>query len=605
MSATTYGPDGGVQYTVGAPFLGQASLTITYPAGTGPGGISSQTISSVPTGNILTTSGSSLTVVNLLGASVFVVPPGITGTINMAANALGTTTIYVGGAATLSTAVTLVGSTTINVDGGSATFATTVADALGGTTVNLDNGGTFTNGAGLLSALSGATINFGGNGGTFLLCGGTDNSAAIDLSGVTLNNFDSAKDSIAFQDLAAPVTSYNVSAVSGGTQTITLYGSADQIVGTVTVTGTNFAAGTVTYGETGPLTLSGYDTANVTIDAGSATLCFLAGTHIATPCGQTPVEDLQIGDLVRTAQGDTAPIRFIGHRRINLRNHPHPHSVRPIRIQAGALAENIPHRDLLVSPDHALYLENALIPARDLVDGLHITQAPLTGIIDYFHLELDRHAILLAEGAGAESFVNVGHRGMFDNCNEPILLHPERWHGVREAKSCAPLVFKGEILTRIRQTLHAHIANSGYAAAEQTALALHLADKTLRPAQREGDRVTFHLPGGISHGIITSAVFVPAEFNPASPDRRRLGIAITGISINDIQVALHDILNPADLHPSSAQEHATWTRGDVRITLPPDARTLTLTIVGWPQVWVREEKEEKSSFCEQKEAKKL
>ena len=62
----------------------------------------------------------------------------------------------------------------------------------------------------------------------------------------------------------------------------------------------------------------------------------------------------------------------------------------------------MPRRDLLVSPQHALYLDEVLIPARCLINGSTIAQKPVS-VIEYFHIELPRHDLLLAEGLPTQS----------------------------------------------------------------------------------------------------------------------------------------------------------------------------------------------------------
>ncbi len=98
-------------------------------------------------------------------------------------------------------------------------------------------------------------------------------------------------------------------------------------------------------------------------------------------------------------------------------------SVRPVRIAAHAFADGLPHRDLLVSPEHALFVDGVLIPAHRLLNHSSVTQdAPAAA--EYFHVELDRHEVLLAEGLPAESYLDTGNRTMF--ANAPLVaLHPE------------------------------------------------------------------------------------------------------------------------------------------------------------------------------------
>ena len=91
----------------------------------------------------------------------------------------------------------------------------------------------------------------------------------------------------------------------------------------------------------------------------------------------------------------------------------------PIRISAGALGDNLPERDLCVSPDHALLIDGLLVHADALVNGTSVTR--MTGLPQsfvYYHIELEDHALVLAEGVAAETFVNNVTRRRFDNFAE-------------------------------------------------------------------------------------------------------------------------------------------------------------------------------------------
>jgi hypothetical protein len=148
------------------------------------------------------------------------------------------------------------------------------------------------------------------------------------------------------------------------------------------------------------------------LDGGNTDLvipCFAAGTRILTPAGEVPVEALRAGDPVVLARGGTTRVRWIGLRHVECRAHRAPHAVMPVRIRAGAIAPGIPARDLFVSPDHAVHLDGVLIPARCLVNGHSIVQAAVDAVT-YFHVELPRHDVLLAEGLAAESYLDTGNR---------------------------------------------------------------------------------------------------------------------------------------------------------------------------------------------------
>jgi hypothetical protein len=154
-------------------------------------------------------------------------------------------------------------------------------------------------------------------------------------------------------------------------------------------------------------------------------VCFWAGTRIATPTGEVPVETLKKGDPVLTLQGETKPIMWIGRQTVS-RRFADPLRVLPIRIRAGALAENVPSRDLLVSPDHALLVDGVLIQAGALVNGVSVVRETRTPeIYTYYHIELAHHSLILAENAPAETFVDNVERMAFDNWGEHLALYPQ------------------------------------------------------------------------------------------------------------------------------------------------------------------------------------
>jgi hypothetical protein len=185
--------------------------------------------------------------------------------------------------------------------------------------------------------------------------------------------------------------------------------------------------------------------------------CFAAGTRIATARGDVAVEHLHIGDHALTSSRDNTlvalPIRWIGHRRIDLARHPRPDQVRPIRIRRGAFANDVPNRDLLLSPDHAIYAEGVLIPVRYLVNKRMIVADRHIRFIEYYHVELDRHAILIAEDMQVESYLDTGDRSFFGNGGKSIVLHPDFAIRTWEAAGCAPLVVAGAEVAAIRDRL--------------------------------------------------------------------------------------------------------------------------------------------------------
>jgi hypothetical protein len=209
--------------------------------------------------------------------------------------------------------------------------------------------------------------------------------------------------------------------------------------------------------------------------------CFLRGTRILTPGGEIPVEDLAIGDRVETL-GGPLPVKWIGRRRFK-KDSPSWHwSVAPIRVARFALNDEYPRRDLYLSPKHCLFIDDFLIPVEWLVNGRSITLATMDDrdVIDYFHIELETHEVVFAEGAPAETLLVTSDREDFAN-----FVEYERLYGVderRQMKPFAPIIhYKGsrgevERLLRLAVSPVIDIRDPSQRARDQIAARAELAD---------------------------------------------------------------------------------------------------------------------------------
>jgi hypothetical protein len=193
----------------------------------------------------------------------------------------------------------------------------------------------------------------------------------------------------------------------------------------------------VTFNQTQAQTLTGLDysiraeVADAAGNSGAAehdftsTVCFMPGTMIRTPDGEVAVETLNRGDLVLTADNRAEPVVWIGRQTVS-RLFSDPARVWPIRIRAGALGENVPVRDLLISPDHAILVDGMLVQAGALVNGLSITrEGTVPATFSYYHVETGDHSLILAENVPAETFVDNADRLAFDNWDEHQAIYPE------------------------------------------------------------------------------------------------------------------------------------------------------------------------------------
>lgn len=307
---------------------------------------------------------------------------------------------------------------------------------------------------------------------------------------------------------------------------------------------------------------SGFAGENFTLAQAPVVACFAAGTRIATVGGETPVEYLSVGERVRLARGGWATIRWLGHRRVDCTRHLHPHDVRPVRIAVDAFGAGQPARTLWLSPDHAVFVDNVLIPVRYLVNGATVAQAP-TPSVDYWHVELRTHDVLLAEGLACESFLDTGNRTAFAE-GGVTRLHPDLSRAVWAENGCAPLVLSGAALARSRRRLLARATLLGYRRTVDPGLAF-FADGRRLPRAAKGGAQHLALPAGTQEIRIQSRTWVPAHVRVQDADTRRLGVAVATLWIDGRAASLDSVALSAGWHAPEAG--LRWTDGDAAIAV--------------------------------------
>jgi autotransporter passenger strand-loop-strand repeat protein len=192
--------------------------------------------------------------------------------------------------------------------------------------------------------------------------------------------------------------------------------------------------------------------------------CFAAGTLIETERGPVAVERLALGDWVVTTDRRAEPIVWLGSRRVDCLRHPDPAKVWPVGIRAHAFGPGRPARDLFLSPDHAIFAEGVLIPVKHLINGTSVAQVAVTAV-RYHHVELPRHAVIMAERLPVESYLDTGDRVAFARPGGSPMLHPA-FGGERadvsliaEALGYAPLRVTGPEVERVRAGLTSRTGN--------------------------------------------------------------------------------------------------------------------------------------------------
>jgi hypothetical protein len=295
----------------------------------------------------------------------------------------------------------------------------------------------------LASGISG-NVSYDSNFGELLL----DNPSTFSGTIASFGNSDSI--------VLAGVANASTATLSGNVLTLTSSGAVVEQAVTLNTSSTDYSGATFNVIEAG-----GNTKAIVTVTG--AVTCFTAGTRIMTSTGEVPVERLVAGDIVHTHFTGTAPVVWLGHRHVNCRRHNEPAKVWPILVSAHAFGPRMPVRDLLISPDHAVFVDGVLIPIKYLVNGKTITRKQMDEVT-YYHVELAEHDVLLADGMPAESYLENGNRGAFDNAGGTIALHPDfgmrRW----EAAGCAELVLTGAKLDAVMARVRARIPKTRPAA---------------------------------------------------------------------------------------------------------------------------------------------
>jgi len=328
-------------------------------------------------------------------------------------------------------------------------------------------------------------------------------------------------------------------------------------------------------------------------------VCFAAGTRILTPSGERAVETLTEGDLVLAGAGEelaACPIKWLGCRRIDLASHPRPTPVAPIRIMRGAIADRIPHNDLCVSPDHGILIDGRLICARQLVNGTTICEVTGFASVQYFHIELDAHNILLAEGLAAESYLDTGNRSFFADAGEALLLHPdltnELHYPTRKAGSCVPFVWDEATVRPIWQRLADRAAATSQPVQKRATttepnlrlLATCPEHRSVKPIHTDGEIAVFVLPRGVKEVRLVSRAQSATEARPWMEDRRQLGVRLKRIVLRGAAELCEIPLDHPDLTTGwwaverDGGAMRRWTDGDAVLPLPAIDENVTLEI---------------------------
>lgn len=546
-------------------------------------------------GDVITGSGDSFALAQLLSFGNYISVPGSTGSFIIVAGVATANAYYIGGNNTISGLANLVTGSAINIVGGTATLSGTsgsLIGALSGSTVNVEYGGTLDTGTGLAGVLSGATVKFGDGGGTIILNGGgtlINLLATGSANATTFNNYDPSKDTIELKDTVSPVSGYNIADNGGNSRTITLFGTDGKPIAEYSVNIADDAkvpAGNYNNAvnsqdlSKNPLQIT-YANGNTYIGA-----CFLAGSMIRTTTGEVAVEDVRIGDEIiafdwRNNTDVVRPVVWVGKAHVNVHHGlPDDEAGWPVRILKDAIDNGVPYKDMLITAEHCLFFQDRFVPARMLVNGVSVFYDKSISSYDYYHVETEQHSVITADGMLTESYLDTGNRSTFRQEGKVALLHGtvKSW----EDDAGAPLEIERSFVESLYRAIEARqdLVSTGQTAVQAIELTndpdLHLVTETgaiIHPMRHTSDNYSFMLPSNIQSVRLVSRASRPADvIGPFVDDRRYMGVAIGNIQLfsgrETFDITSHlQTEKPEGWHADMGWEGVAWTNGNATLLL--------------------------------------
>jgi hypothetical protein len=290
-----------------------------------------------------------------------------------------------------------------------------------------------------------------------------------------------------------------------------------------------------------------------------------------------PVEQLRVGDRVTTMSGERQPLRWIGFGRtlVTPRNQDR---ATPVVVRRHALGEFVPRRDLYLTRGHSLYLDGVLIPVEELINHRSIAWVETPRVVEYYHLELDSHDVVMAEGAAAETYRDDG--------NSPQFLNAATRPATLPMAPYAPVLHDHPRVKRIWHGLSTRAGQLDLPLVDDPDLHLRVDGVRLDAEETEPGIWRFRLPGPVADLRIVSRSAIPSMLG-IDQDQRRLGVALRKIVL--VQPGLWREIGwdyaglATGFHgPEPAQCHR-WTSGEAAL---PQSLLPDLCIGAWVELHV-------------------
>lgn len=336
------------------------------------------------------------------------------------------------------------------------------------------------------------------------------------------------------------------------------------------------SGGSQSFGQT-------YGENNVSLEV-SEVACFCKGSLIRTSKGDIPVEELQIGDEVfvyddATLKGTMRRLTWVGQSHAVVRSRlPDDQAGYPVRLLKDAISEGVPYKDMLITSEHCLFLNGRFVPVRMLVNGRSIFFDKSTKSYDYYHIETERHSVIMADGVMTESYLDTGNRSAFRQPGAVVSIKQSRYLTWEDA--AAPLdvsrLFVEPLFHKLKNRAdNVKHARQSYTPSLTSDDGLYLLTETgniLTSLRRAKDWVMFMIPADVKNLQIMSRASRPCDvIGPFLDDRRMLGVLVGDVQLFEGHktIAVTSHLQDADLFGWNNIEDGTmrWTNGSALLCL--------------------------------------
>lgn len=362
----------------------------------------------------------------------------------------------------------------------------------------------------------------------------------------------------------------------------------------------NYTYGNYSYGSPNHWQVNGNDGTSVSLAFNNRGFdpCFLAGTEISVNGSFCKVEHLTVGDKVDAlvnGKTEQKTVSWVGKSTCVVNPFLSADQAGyPVRILKDAIAKDVPFKDMLITPEHCLFLDGCFVPARMLVNGQSIFYDESFTQYDYYHIETEDHAIITADGVLTESYLDTGNRHKFRQSGTVLSIAPSR--NLTWDDAAASLNVSRDFVEPLFRKLNLRAEEKGVPSQTEAPIVTNYNDLHLQsdsghkiyPLRMEKDRSVFMIPQGVETVHIVSNESRPCDvIGPFVDDRRTLGVLVGDIRIfesNDTRL-ITSHLDDENLEGWNGVESSSmrWTSGNAILSLgnrmPGTVAFLTLQIL--------------------------